>query len=194
MDSHGNSIGKIPFPNQANQRLLIQNNNNNANIINSNRNIGKPIVNKLYPQPLLNQQKYSESTYLIPKRSNSQTKTSNINNFKFKPNYNSEISNNQITNKIFNSKTVMRTSNSTNKLGLTGVFVKKLDNNKNIQAKNNIKLMQNDKSNSNKNENENLNFIKGQSQMNSIPNNQKLEPSHYYNQSKQIGASLYPHS
>ena len=193
MDSHGNSIGKIPLPNQANQRLLIQNNNNNVNIINTNKKIGKPIVNKLYPQPLLNQQKYSESTYLIPKRSNSQTKTSNINNFKFRTNYNSEISNNQITNNIYNSKTVMRTSNSSKKLGLTGVFVRKLDNN-NIQSKNDINLIQNDKFNNNNNKNENSNFIKGQPQLNNIPNNQKLEPAHYYNQSKQVGTSFYPHS
>ena len=192
MDSHSNSIGKIPLPNQANQRLHIQSNNNNANIINVNKNIGKPIVNKLYPQPILNQQKYSESTYLIPRRSNSQTKTSNINNFKFRANYNSEISNNQITNNILNSKTVMRTSNSTKKLGLTGVIVRKLDNNNNIQSKNNIKLAQNDKSNNNKIENSN--FIKGQPQLNNIPNNQKLEPAHYYNQSKQVGTTLYPHS
>ena len=191
MDSHGNSIGKIPLPNQANQRFLMQNNNNKVNFINANKNLGKPIVNKLYPQPLLNQQKYSESSYLIPKRSNSHTKTSNINNFKFRPNYNSEIINNQITNNIYNSKTVMRTSNSTNKLGLTGVFVRKLDNN-DIQSKNNIKLIQNDKSDNNKNEN--LNIIKGQPQMNIIPNNQKLDAAHYYNQSKQIGTPLYPHS
>jgi len=190
MDSHDNTIGKIPLPNQANQRFKMQNNNNNINIINTN--IGKPIVNKLYPTSRLNQQKYSESTYLFPKRSNSQTKLSNINSFKFRANYNSEIGNNQITNNIYNSKTVMRTSNSTNKLGLKGVVVRKLDNKNNMQSKNNANLIQNDIPNSNKNENSN--FIKGQPQMSNIPNNQKLEPSHYYNQSKQAGVSLYPHS
>lgn len=190
MDSHENLIGTIPLPNQTSQRLFLHNNNNNVNNINANKNIGKTLVNKLYPKPLINQQKYSESTGLFPRRSNSQTRTSNINNFKFRTNYNSEINRNQMTNNIYNSKTVMRTSNSTNRMGLTNVFVRKLDNN--TQSKNNIKLMQNDSSFNNKNANSNL--LKGQPQINLIPNNQKLEPSHYYNQSKQVGTSLYSHN